>query len=1118
MHRSSLLRLGARNRSPGARSTNSNHNNNLFLNPTLLNSPVEENPASSRSPSPSRPLSDSWATSSGLDANRFGRTGETDYNSEDSDDEVDEQSNPTPSTFSKGDGEGYMHRKWRKLRSLVPTMPVVYRNMLKCAIAYFVASLFTFEPHLSTLFSGLVSYKNDGEEKLPLPSGHMVATIAVYFNPAKTMGAMIEADLFVLLGLFYSSFVCLGSMAMYWWLELKPGWEWLADLIVLCWIGFSMGVIAFLKVWMNNPSFNTACSMMAIIIFVVIVKEGGWETLLQVTAIVLCGSTISNIVCYFIWPQSATSNLQANMVKTLDSFSTVLSMLTKLFLLEDDTRDVGKLQRAVENHQNSFTSLKKDLGEAQSEWMYRDFNFDNDAAAGSKGNSILRNEFASHRGYEDAVTSMNRLAQHLNGLRSGTSLQHELTKAEVGGQPGKARAVDDDESAILDAAADMFGDLVDELGPPLKALSGACGHTFKKLKVAFMKAKSSNLRPSDIMQPQDFIELAEGIERALVRFESTSNHALLRLYRKGAQLPGLSPGDLRGSFTSSYFKQGDAENTILTEDENEHVFLVYFFIFTLQEFAEELISLVDAMERIYSYERRRLLQGSIWNRMYASVVSKLALVRLWFKRSDDIQPRTGGLARISSYIVPPHRVAHPFFPKVRPHAPDTIQTPSKSQLTLWGRLKYDIWEFGKLLKERNVKFAMRAGLAIALLASPAFFDSTRPFFVENQGDWALLSAFVVMSPTIGATNILSVQRILGTLVGAVTAASIFTIFPENAVALSIFGFFVSLPCFYVAVTRPKQMAATRFVLLTYNLTCLYRYNIREQDVGVWEIAIDRALAVTIGVLWALIASRIWWPAEARKELTVALGEFCLNIGWLYTRLVASNSFAPEYRADGARDESQSESSLVLRNSQTTRLHNSIQEFMAMELHLQIKLIELQNLLAQAQLEPRLKGPFPVKLYRDILTSLQTILDRLHSMRCVTTREEWYTSVRKDFIMPVNKERHEMVGNVILGLSIIASAFRLKAPLPPYLPPVEKSRQKLVAAIRQLDVVKNREVKGSRQLLFFAYAITMKGVTTEVEKLGKMLQGAFGVIGESSDAFDALFFESEERDRILDSVS
>ena len=62
-----------------------------------------------------------------------------------------------------------------------------------------------------------------------------------------------------------------------------------------------------------------------------------------------------------------------------------------------------------------------------------------------------------------------------------------------------------------------------------------------------------------------------------------------------------------------------------------------------------------------------------------------------------------------------------------------------------------------------------------------------------------------------------------------------------------------------------------------------------------------------------------------------------------------------------------------------------------ELHLQIKLLELQDLLKQTQHEPRLKGPFPIKLYRSILASLQTILDKLHSMRCVTTREEWFVN-------------------------------------------------------------------------------------------------------------------------------
>lgn len=37
----------------------------------------------------------------------------------------------------------------------------------------------------------------------------------------------------------------------------------------------------------------------------------------------------------------------------------------------------------------------------------------------------------------------------------------------------------------------------------------------------------------------------------------------------------------------------------------------------------------------------------------------------------------------------------------------------------------------------------------------------------------------------------------------------------------------------------------------------------------------------------------------------------------------------------------------------------------------------------------------------------------------------------------------MVGNVILYFSMLAAAFRLKSPLPPYLPPAEESRQRLV---------------------------------------------------------------------------
>lgn len=991
---------------------------------------------------------------------------------------------------------------------------MAHRNVLKCSIAYLIASLFTFSPYLSGFISDLTSY-GPGERK-PSPSGHMVATIAVYFNPAKTMGAMVEADLFCLLGLLYSSLVCLVSMSMYWWLELKPGWEWLADIVAVAWIGLSMSGVAWMKVWMNNASFNTACSMTAIIIFVVLVKEGGLETLIQVSTIVFFGSAVSNLVCYFIWPQSATSNLQTNLTTTLGSFSTLLTMLTNVFLLENESGmqagSLRNLQQAVKDHQDSFTTLKKDLSEAQSEWFRRKL-------PGEKGDRGNKTRNAGRQSYEDAVDSMNRLAQHLNGLRSSTRLQYDLTKAGItrdnNKKLGKASAVhttgqivEEDEITMLSTAVGMFGDLVEELGPPLKALSGACTSTLQWLRDAFLKSQSVTQRKRDVITPHEFTELIDDINRALVLFESTSNHAVLRLYRRS---------DANHTSSSNPQNTVHGENSLLTGPDHEHVFLVYFFIFTLQEFARELVSLVDAMERIYTFEQARLVQRSFWWKVFVRIGQTLRNIRHWGKSGKSSQGRSGLRRTLSVYIIPEHRAAHPFFPKIRPHAPNTIQTPSRDKLSFWRKMKRTIWEIGIRLTERDAKYAIKAGMATAILSAPAFFDATRPTFVKYYGDWALISYFIVISPTIGATNYLSLQRVLGTLFGAAVAAATYSFFPEDAVFLAVFGFIFSLPCFYFAVVKPQYLSASRFVLLTYNLTCLYCYNLREKDVSVLDVALYRALAVTVGVLWAAFISRFWWPAEARRELSRALGEFCLNIGWLYTRLVASNSFAPEYHHQHECNED-SEISLLPGRVPTTRLNNSIQEFMSMELHLQIKLIELQTLLAQAQHEPRLKGPFPVQLYRNVLTGLQAILDNLHSMRCVTTREEWYTSVRQDFIVPVNKERHEMVGNIILSFSTLASAFRLKAPLPPYLPPVEKSRQRLVDAIRRLDVVKNRDVKGSRQLLFFAYALAMKGVTQELESLGRTLQNAFGVIGQTSDEFEALFMVSEERQRIINYVA
>jgi len=187
--------------------------------------------------------------------------------------------------------------------------------------------------------------------------------------------------------------------------------------LVIAWIGVAMSGLAWMKVWMENPSFNTACSMTGIIIFVVVVKEGGLETLFQVSTIVLCGSLISNIVCYLVWPQTAVSNLQLSMTTTLESFSTILPMLTHISLLEHESdshiTDMEKIQRAVEIHQNSFTTLRKILAQAKSEWVLTHAATETSYPFGVSGGNL-----SGRVSYEAAVDCLNRLGQHLNGLRS----------------------------------------------------------------------------------------------------------------------------------------------------------------------------------------------------------------------------------------------------------------------------------------------------------------------------------------------------------------------------------------------------------------------------------------------------------------------------------------------------------------------------------------------------------------------------------------------------------------------------------------------------------------------------------------------------------------------------
>ncbi|KAM0753945.1 hypothetical protein T439DRAFT_378053 [Meredithblackwellia eburnea MCA 4105] len=985
-----------------------------------------------------------------------------------------------------------------------PPGPVT-KNVIKCVIAYGLAELFTFVPFLSDLVGA--PFDVDG----PVRNAREIATVSVYFNPAKTIGSMIEANLFALLGVMYAAFLCCGSMWMT--LLLNPDHPKIAHAVVLIfWLGGGYGLLAFVKARVNKPTLTTACSLVSLICSVIITKEGAYhvgtfesQAILQVMIITLIGTLISNVVCFTLWPGSATSKLQVDLNKTLNSFSTLLEMLTKTFLLDEDiTTRPESLKKAIDAHQASFTTLKSSLSQAKYEIL----------------DSRIRHSTVA---YDQVVETMTRLAQGLTGMRSGCMLQYDLMNAKNEGRLDDAMVdgmgEEDAADRLLDELA-VLQQFRERVGPSLKALAWTSKRSLALLRTSFVNTKAgagtlaalkSADDPEAALDSDRLISLKDELEQSLLLFKRSHSQAIKILYQRlPANVGAKDP-----------FRDEDPED----EGPNDNLFRIYYFCFNFEGWVRELSNLIETFVEIRITEetvaRRFIDTRKRWGWFSFIPRTWSLLVKASHGRPD--QPKQHFGKALAGMLEDSRGKENNPFPEIADRAVSSHRVVA-SQLSLSGRLKRKFWAFGHQLKNSNVVFSLKTGVGVTVLASAAFLPSLRPVWLKWRGEWALISYMVVMAPTIGATNFLALGRVIGTLVGAGAAVLFCIAFPKNAVALPLLGALFSVPCFYVIVTAPRFGPSSRFVLLTFNLTCLYSFNLREEDAHVIQIAGQRSIAVALGVLWGLVVTQYVWPLEARRELRKGLSEFFLHAAYLYERLVRTYSVPPSSLARASRSRhnvSQShldvnESTALLTPEAREDLEDAVDDFISMELHLQLSLIQLSGLLAATSHEPRLKGPFPVAKYKPVLASCQVILDILTSMRMVTTREAWYTTVRRDYVIPVNPERREMVGNVLLYFSVLSSAVYLKTPLPAFLPPAAAARDRLVHRLRELPVVQRRIVRGgSEGLLYLAYALQMKDVIAQLDILGTQFQSLFGIIGGASsrEAFDALFTHAAEEEEI-----
>ncbi|KAI8581066.1 hypothetical protein K450DRAFT_234472 [Umbelopsis ramanniana AG] len=1017
----------------------------------------------------------------------------------------------------------------QRLKQRIPTIPKLthqQKQVLKCSIAYCIGSLFTFIPALNSLV---------GHNRT---SSHIIATTTVFFNPAKTIGGMIEAAGYGWGYVMFALSVCLGSMltADYY---IDRDMETVAHVISLgFWLAGSAFIVAFLKAYWNKPPVSTASSLCFIIIFIILVREGSanegdFDTLKiqQYTSAVATGTVITLATCFLVWPISAAKKLKNDISATLLSFRLLLKLLTKTFLLDDDLPQFTankSLQSAIESHRSSFTTLKKSLSDAKLEIFNRE----------------MRHNAAT---YDDIVKSLQRLAQHVGGLRSSCGLQFEkmkngniqvppapsnqsvdslleqgdrskkpLKRSQTLGrtlsllsQPkdndtwnvraGYSRRKLQDEmkrqkrskstmlydtqnpfehsmsrsltamvqdslpssTTIYDDAlsrsasshegqeGEADGALVDfirNVRQPMKAFAYTCKRTIINLQAKFTDSASED-GPS-------FAMMKENLEKAIALFETSQKEAIFRMYQQRSKLQSSS-------------EQQPSDDQISVIEQGEDVFLVYFFIFCLVEFARELTFLVGLVETLFDPALRK---KSGFRKWFSDVFSVFKGLKL----TDGPSVRR----RSSVSFVPNNH-----------NTSNTLHTPLPK--TRWRRFFISLWGFFSWFKQQHVRYAIKSSAAAVILATPAFLPSTGERFRELRMEWALVTLMVVMTPTVGGTNLVAIYRIFSTMLGCYVAFAFYTLFPGNVYVLPVLTWLFSIPNFWIILNH-KHGKFGQFTLLAYNLVMLNKYNYRDNEsVEVGRLALNRFGAVAVGVVFGLFMTAYVWPYEARTELRKGLSDFLLRVSLLYQKLISMYSDSSEsvgglYRLQHL-DTHISETQVVAMQE-----HKNVatKTFMDLELNLQRMLISLQDLLAQTPNEPRLKGPFPVATYSGMLSSCQNILDKLLAMRIVILKDEWFSLVRRDFIHPVNPQRKEMVGNVLLYLYMLASALRLKTPLPPYMPPARQAWEHLMSSLRQLPAVKSRALldRDEAYIFYFAYVVMMEDVIREMDKV--MMLGCY----------------------------
>ncbi|KAF1737790.1 uncharacterized protein CRV24_003417 [Beauveria bassiana] len=866
------------------------------------------------------------------------------------------------------------------------------RGVLKCTIAYTLASMATFVPILSDF--------------LGKPNGkHVVATITVYFHAARSTGSMIEAILIAIVAVAYAELVSILSMATSVLVGSVFGLATLAHiLVVVVFIGGGFGIMGWMKQRMNNPLVNVASTLASLAIISVVTKETAVidnvfsnQKIVQVFKMLIMGITCTAVVNLLLWRVSARQLLRASITHSSVSLGSMLSDATASFLASSNYEATPPEFPDSYAYSKAHSAMLKHLREAK---------FEHYLLGNVRIYSLERL----------TVRSIETLAQSIGGLRSAAKAQFALLNG-------------DSRDAILFRihSASVTPYLTRDIDP------------FSYFSAESTQTTDSGSRDAPDLRAagQLFTNFASTIKHPMQNLSGILCQVLTQMPFSGAPDFNMQINEaLRGELTKSLeiFNTARAEalqgfyQRIRQENDSGHPQIVLeevaaacgHFSYTLQTFGEEMKTYLDVLEDLkHSYDHNQ--RSWRWLLWWRKSKSDHALATLPFDA-----PETEALVKpIRKSAVPAG------IPRSMRERRDTYKwdaAPNASRIL--STLSLAFLQFLRRMASDDVLFGLKVGIGAALWASLAFIEATRDMYNHYRGEWGLLSFMIVCSMTVGASNTTGWARFLGTFAGAFFSLFNWTVSQGNGTALAILGSFVAFFNFYLIVACGRAPLG-RMTILAYNVSTLYAYSLsqkvddNDEDEGgihplMREIVTHRVISVCTGILWGLAVCRFIWPISARLKFKEGISVLFLQMGLIWRRGPLS----------------------ILLRSDCSQSYLKSGEQVALQRYAD----RLEALRHSAASEFELRGPFPFEANGRILRSVNRILDGFYSMSLVAQRKTSLSSGERALLEFTARERAVLCDRVCHIFQVLASSTMLEYPLTGAIPSIARARDRLLSKV------------------------------------------------------------------------